>query len=1133
MQSRPDKYTPIDESQFVQAEVYDPEYSAISNDEIDQELKMYANEPYYSPAYSSETMPEAVEPTDNRNFPGRSKPTDMSGAKKFATAWFMGLMSKPKDVSLNTLFELARDLNDIYKRPGKAVFGAVDGVLEAAEKPFRTNAHAVSRAVALAVLPYDMSIKSAQGFIEGLNGWRGAAEVMHRLGVKNAKEKLSPEAYKKKQLEYEEKMKKQGILGKIATSVAHDISENPLDFWSEFAEDPLLLGGAVKSGAKSLLKPLGESAVLESITLGSATRNFLKSKLGKAEYEEFIGIVNAAREKGGGGSQGFFDGLKQASEGLQTKFKELVKRNTGIGEEKAYKPITKIKIGPQKVAEEQIHAFMRDTLPDEVVKGGNETALKLMQEGKPAEALAEAILTKQSKYLKSVTEQPVMRALAEFGTYEEGRKIGTASTYVQQTLWNEMKKYGPLSETAFNDMTMKEVRKRLPQQLVRHINPQMELAALKSEPRMAEILSKTADKVTLEDVDWVFNQYAKIIPKERMGEVFKKAGMSPLGANQGMFYKPKGLGALNFMDEVLREAGLHDDFSKPMFLSNQLVDTDKQVYLEKFREALKPVNGGNDLMKLSPQKLEQLGRAAENKAEFMKLTKQEQDFLEKGFRPIMNDLHHKLDTAIISENSMRAQRGLPPIPTLGYQKNYLPHLFKTMEETGMWEAGKVYDDLVPSITSAATKARQGTLTEYPTNILEVYQTYLNGVMRFVHKRPVAQALTEKLQTMPINAEMKEFISSHLNNFVGQKIEDPIIDTMVKGFMQTPLASWMGVTENTAREKVYGMAYNLLQWGYASGMGLNFKLPVRNMFQSFLGIPNTSVKSWTTAIQDVGQLMAPASSHSIETRALNKILQNSEVYKGRVGNLGQMLPTEVSKNAAFPGRFERMMNKAIEVTGFPASEKWLFSQSMANGMRHRMNELGIKSYDALLKHSKLKDVVEYSENLATRIHFQYNKMFRPLFLNNPSGAHILQYFTFGGRMANQALRDMTLPSRHKVLLKMLFQQSLLATTLTMGGLSGAGYAAYFSAVDPLKQLLQIGGPDTAKAVKSPALKGAYGLAQGAVGGLTGSKRLQSRGWTQVKQSVTPAAYKITKEAFDFKDPSRMFLYRKYPERKKKR
>jgi hypothetical protein len=228
-----------------------------------------------------------------------------------------------------------------------------------------------------------------------------------------------------------------------------------------------------------------------------------------------------------------------------------------------------------------------------------------------------------------------------------------------------------------------------------------------------------------------------------------------------------------------------------------------------------------------------------------------------------------------------------------------------------------------------------------------------------------------------------------------------------------------------------------------------------------------------------------------------------------------------------------MQKAIEVTGFPQSERWLFSQSMANGLRHRMKELGIGSYEALSKHSKFNDVLKYAEDLAVRTQFQYNKMFRPLWAQNPSGAHILQYFTFGGRMANQAMRDLMLPSRHKVMMKLLMQQSLLATTLTAGGLAGSGYAAYFSAVDPLKQLLQVGGPDTSKAVKSPALKGIYGAMQASVGGLTGSKRLQSRGFTAMKQSVTPAAYKITKEAMDFKDPSRLFLYRNYPKYKKKR
>jgi hypothetical protein len=246
--SRPNKYQPIDESQYVQAETYIPEYSAISNDEIEQDLNSFSNEPIV------ENLPEY----DDRNFPGRSQPSEgTKGLKVIPRLLQLGgvlPMIPPKEGhSLNTLFEIARDLNDVYKRPGKAVWGAVDGIMEAAEKPNRTNAHGVARAVAMLALPADMTIKSAQGFIEGLKGWRGAAEVMHRLGVKNAKEKLSPEAFEKRQREYEEKLKKQGFIGKIASSVAHSMTDEPLEFFGELAEDPFLLKGAIVSGGKAVI----------------------------------------------------------------------------------------------------------------------------------------------------------------------------------------------------------------------------------------------------------------------------------------------------------------------------------------------------------------------------------------------------------------------------------------------------------------------------------------------------------------------------------------------------------------------------------------------------------------------------------------------------------------------------------------------------------------------------------------------------------------------------------------------------------------------------------------------------------------------------------------------------------------
>jgi len=1115
------KYQLLDDSQLIESEVYNPELSEVSNTEIQNMLDSY--------------LSEDIQEYDDRNFPGHSQPASQQASLKFAPAGMVGLMSKSEDVSLNTLFELARDLNDIYTRPMKAVFGAADGIMEAVEKPARTNASTVARAVSALMLPIDVPIKSAQGFIEGLRGHRGAAEILHRLGVKNAKEKLSPEDYARKEKEYEEKLKKQGIIGKVASFVAHEVTDDPLGVISGLIEDPVLVAsaatGAAKVGARAVLKGLGEDAVLESIKHGMNVGKFLKSKLTKEEFVEFTAIISKSREKGGGGVNGLIEQLRNASIPLQKKIKELGKKMHPFQDE-VLSPVTKINIGEELVTEEQIKDFLIKSLPNEVVHGSKENIVKLIKGKNYSAALAEAILTRQSKTARAMIEDPVERALSEFGLHAADRKLGEISYDAQRILWNELKKYHNLSENAFNELTLKKTLKLLPQNIGRSQRPGMELAILKSDPKAQEILSKEFSKVTPDDIEWVYDQYAKIIPKERLAEVFNRANIKLLGANQGALYNPKGLGALNFYDEVLRAGGLYEDFGHPQFIANLLFDKDKELYLEKFREALLPINGGNKFLGISPKKLEQLGSALEKKAVYAKLTTQERDFIDKRMRPLMDHLYKRLAKAIKEENKIRIAKGLDPLRELGYIKDYLPHIMETLEKCGLWEPGGYYDGIAPSIDTARRLIREGKLASYPTNIVDVYHTYLNGVLRFIHKRPVAQALTEKLGTMNLNPAMKDYITAHLKNFVGQKIEDPVIDTLVKGFMQTPLASFMGVTEETAREFVFTKAYNLLQFGYASGMGLNFKLPVRNMFQSLLGIPNTNLRTWTTAVKDIGKLMAPAVKHDAETKALNTILQNSKIYQGRVGDLSQMLPTEVSRNAAFPGKFETLLRKSIEITGFPQSEKWLFSQSMANGLRYRMEQLGISSYEALLKHPELANVTKYAENLAGRIHFHYNKMFRPLFLNNPSGAHILQYFTFGGRMANQALKDIMLPSRHKVLLKMLMQQSLLAMSLTAGGLAGAGYAAYFSALDPLKQLLQVGGPDTAKSLKSPALKGIYGAMQATVGGISGSKRLQSRGYTQMKQAVTPAVYKITKEAMDFKDPSRLFLYKRYPERKKK-
>jgi hypothetical protein len=273
----------------------------------------------------------------------------------------------------------------------------------------------------------------------------------------------------------------------------------------------------------------------------------------------------------------------------------------------------------------------------------------------------------------------------------------------------------------------------------------------------------------------------------------------------------------------------------------------------------------------------------------------------------------------------------------------------------------------------------------------------------------------------------------------------------------------------------------------------------------------------------------AGNQDAEVQAFKGILSKSKLYKARVGEVSQMMP-DTGMNSTYKTTLQDISEKAIKVTGFTASEKQLVESSLAVGMYEEGKKFGLNSMDAIARSKHFNKILDTAEKLTMDTQFMYHKVMRPQFMNGMLGSHLLQFGTFGANMGNLALRDM-LPSQREYLTKSIMQQSLLAMTLTAGGLAGSGYAPYFGAIDPLKQALSASA-DPSKSIRSPALRGTYGAGQMAVGGLTGSKSLVGRGQTNLKQSVTPAAYKITKQAMDFKDPSRLFLYKNFPARKKK-
>jgi hypothetical protein len=931
---------------------------------------------------------------------------------------------------------------------------------------------------------------------------------------------LSPYAYRKYQQELEDKLKKKGFLGKIATSVADEFINNPNTFWSTQLEDPLnaLFIPGVSSGVAEAMTPL--KAVIKDIHLGRKVGAMLEKELGPKNYQELLDIIHTARDKGGKGVHGLVEGLQNASAELQTEFKKLWKnKNNPFYTEKSYQAMS-IALNKQHIAKKDLLEKVQKNLRYIVNNEGNEEAKRLFRVGKHEEALNLLLKSRGSDYLRKITQDPLESAVATFAALPYKTTVGEAPFWVRDQLYKSINKFAPIKDKVLRDMELEDVLRYLPKDKGLIARPQVAMNNLLGNEQIANILAKPFTEITTDELNLFMKEFSKVVPRDKIVGLFDQAKLPIYGRNPTFLNNPIGFARMNMSKFVYEEAGLDKDFLWPRVNALEAEHRSVKDYQMKFMEALKPLNGEGSILKIKDADLKRYGKFIDT-GDYSLLNGTKEMKAMNKVRAIFDEMHGLLP----KEDAMLGK------PGTGYVKNYLPHILKKLDEKKL--LGKFDMELNPSVTLPYLKQRvPGAVADYETNLVKVFDTYNKAIHRFNYRRGIVDALEQKLNTINITPEFKRYIQTDIANYAGRHTDDAFVDFISKGFMKTPIAQWMGVGEETAREKVFEMGYNLLQAGYLTGMGLNFKLPFRNVFQGPpLVIPRTSFKAFTQAHMDLANILTKSGGQ--ESKALISLLEKSEMFKTRIGSMEKMMPDITGFSGTYKTPIQAVSDKAIKVTGFPISERYNVASTLVTGLRDEMHKYGIDSYQTLLKHGSLDKILRNAEKLSLDTQFMYAKQLRPQWANNLLGSHLMQYGTFGLNMGNLALRDLMWSSQREYALKSIMQQSLLAMTLTAGGLAGSGYAAYFAALDPMKQVMLMGEGEAGRAVKGPALKFGVGAAQYGVGSAVGLKRLQGRGKTLMKRSFRPAIVSQTKEAIAFKDPSRMFIYKSYPRRKKRK
>lgn len=1102
------------------AEVYAPDRAPLQNEELDMLI-----EAYYNDVIQEQTPKLSGTGNPNRDFPGRSKPVPGSfkrmsplGGKEF-----LNYEGPP----LQVIMEVMRDMFDLTSRPIKAVAGAADGWVEGMQAPLRSNADTTSKVVLSMLGMPNAVLKSAQGFIEGLMGERGVAEILHRLGVKNIEERKTPEELAIEQANLEAKLASQGTLGRIVTGVGYEIANHPLEFWSSFLEDPFIAKGGIAASEKAL------SNVMK---FGVKAGKFLEKGLSKENYALFKQFLNESRLPGGGGAKGFLERVKQAPAGFQAAWKRVWAENN------PEKIAAITAVGAQTVPLRKLMTKLKELMPH-FSPETSQKVQELMKAGKHQEAFNTFLKEANSDTFIRLTKNPFESAIGNTAIRTDNPMMAFIGNTDREAIWKALKKHNAqIGRKEFEMMRLDDVLKNLPEDIGVLGRAAVNGNKLVQDDQVLNILSKNIEQLSPEDFKYLTDKVGTVLLNKKNAPKFYKMLNAPtMNLPSNPLMNPLEYGRLNLMLPVMESIGFGKFYQKVLWAKD--AETEWLTHhFGQIAKAAKPLNKMKgrpvDWRMISKEQSERLQKMLNQGGwENAPVVTPELELL-KAFRKQYDEIFKDLG-----------------LPADKYRKNFVQHMKDMMagelDDAKPWNVGGRTTDVKESIRESFKGARQGEDWFIP-DAFDSFQTYAKMVARAKFRNPVYEKLTAELNAMNLKPAVKDFIMEVLNDYRGARVKSTIADTMAAGFMKSPLAKLLNISGPQARTAAMDGMDSLVQLGYLTGMGANFKLPLQNLSQQALIIPKTGFKSWVDAqkyskmlvmeqITDTGKALdslgpiVKGFNSDPEYLAMKRILKMNEKYR-HSGNLGEILTSDPHRHGKiFPTPLESISQKAIGVTGFPHSEADNVTVSVLSGIIDAMKRKGVKSFQALEKNPQtLRDSLDMGNKLALDTMGHFNREFRPMWARHDIGRFLYQYGSFGMLMANLAMKDM---QHMPLFFNTLGQQAALATALTISGLSGNDYAAYTQALGPLRNFAALGGEDSSKAVKSPALKAGIGAVQygyGSANRLMGGsgKDLQKRGIKNIKRSFSSAGYNNLMEAVRMKDPSRIFLKKQWPKRKKK-
>lgn len=965
----------------------------------------------------------------------------------------------------------------------------------------------------------------AGAFLEGLKGHGGASEYLKDLGVKN----MSDEEFQVEMdaAQADRKLTKNlGFVGDLGFSIQQMVKHKPAEFWGDVA-DGLVVEALIPFAATGAMKKAVGFA--SSYKQGIATRAQFVSALGKENAEKVIGLIHESQLPGGGGYEGFLNKLKTFPKDIQQKIKERVAAN----DLKMQAP----KFAGERVADpavlpmEQAKSKLRETLKNKYAPGVEDVDDKSLES-----ILRQRIGDGLKRHMEDPTEQALGRMYMRTnatddvtGVVQDGVKsvsspatigrtagdnIATSMTMrkmdhaAQEQLWGALKKSNPkLTGEEFLDMNFDDVINAMPDDIGKPYRGSMNLAKTINDEY--GLFSKSADELTDLEVDKMMEITGDLFNKDTMLKDLDNIKMSMYGKTDNPVLDPTRLGRIMPARHVLESMGMKDDFFNPVLIATHAEEAAKSATVNRFRKALEPVN--------------KMGMRSDWDGSFKRIF----DHLDgkEGISLSKAEITAADNVKGILEE-MADEFGIPKDKRLS---NYITHIFK---KDGS-DFSKATFDASPSITNKFIENMRTGVDGYETNLIEALEAYTNVGYRNKFRKGVHAALKDKAKSANLPKHAARYVEDFLDDYAGHSVPSSVIEPLIKNIVQSPLKH-LGVRVDS-HEMAQKVAYNALQLGYATGLGLNFKATVRNYFQRFMAAPRTSMKAYGEAEAMGNKVWATRYgkyTNDPEVAAAKAAMEDSLALKQRIGDPTNMRPDVEATGKIFKTPMQRIGDKAIQMSGFNLAEKGNFSKTYLAGLKHEMNRRGIKNFVGLLKHSAYKEIREKAEEMAFDTQLIYNRVNRPLALRNMEGPFIMQYGTFGLNMMPLAMRDFLLPHNRTLGIKTLLHQATLGAGLSAVGLNGMGYAGYFGALEPVQRLAKLSSDNPEKAITSPALRASFGALQAGVGVASGNKKLQKQGVKNIKSVGNTAFGRAYTESKNFNDPSRMFLYKPYPKKKKK-